>query len=686
MASLTKDYSVKINTGLSQSQHHNVRRGLGLLLAIALIGCSSNLPSDAPANSSKGPSLQQLLDAAHSSSIEQRAPYLRDAAALALQQNDIPQTERILQELDALKLTAKERTQSKVLRAQLQMKQHQPGPALAALQDRQLLQEVAQLAPREQIDISLLRAQALFETRNYLGSVQEWVFIDPLLNDNERQQNHKKIWRALMSLSPTDVERYRNKADNQSLRGWLELAAIALRNSSSATRQAQLADWLRQWASHVAAQDLPNDLAQLRSNRATSSASAPNAAASNQTTQPKQIALLLPLSGKLAAFGMAVRDGFLAAWYDNQKRGGNPPPVRVYDSDSGTDIVQLYQQTVSDGAALVIGPLEKQQVAQLYQQNLPVPTLALNRFESNNPAAVNLYQFSLAAEDETAQIADIASQENHRSALIIAPEDELNSRELQAFQQRWRERGGNVGAIAGYRDQQNMSQAIRGALNIPRSEARAKELEGILNRNIEFTPHRRQDIDMVFILAKPAQARVIKPLLDFYYAGDLTVYATSRIYSGYPIPNLDRDIDKVRFTEMPFVVQGSELKQQILSAQPQSKNYLRLYAMGIDSFNLSPLLLTNNPVDSTLAGQTGQLTIDAEKVLRRESLLAIMRSGSLQSVAIAPAPIVDTPLSAPALRPESRREQQPEPRQESPSDTLPSIIEEPEADAAANDE
>lgn len=654
------------------STHHNVWRGLGLLAAIALAGCSSTPPTDTANTTNAKSSVKQLLDAAHSSSVEQRAPYLRDAAALSLQQNDIPQTERILQELDALKLAGKESAQRRVLHARLQLKQHQPELALTTLQDRQFLQDVAQMPAREQIDVSLLRAQALLETRNYFGGAQELVFVDPLLNDSERRQNHQKIWRALLDLSPTDIDRYRSKTDNQQLRGWLELAAIATRNSSDAARQTQLADWLRQWGSHPAAQDLPSDLAKLRNNR-----TPPPIASTTTTEQPKQVALLLPLTGKLAAFGLAVRDGYMSAWYDNQKRGGHPPPVHFYDTDSVSDIVPLYQQAISEGAGLVIGPLEKQQVAQLYQQNLPVPTLALNRFESNSPAAANLYQFSLAAEDETAQIADIAAQENHHSALIVVPEDEVKSRELQTFEQRWRQRGGSVGAIAGYRDQQNMSQTIRAALNIPRSEARAKELESIINRNIEFTPHRRQDIDMVFILAKPAQARVIKPLLDFYYASDLTVYATSRIYSGYPIPSLDRDIDKVRFTEMPFVVQTSELKQQILSTQPQSKNYLRLYAMGIDSFNLCPRLLAKSPNDGALAGQTGQLTISAENVLQRESLLAVMRSGNLQAIAITESPEASTP--PPLLQ------QQPG-QQQTGALPQPIIAEPAAADAAGNDE
>ncbi len=640
-----------LRTPRRNAGHHNARCGFGLLLIVALAGCGANAPAPERAAGNKTVSVQQLLDTAHSTSLEQRGPFLRDAATLALQQNDLAQAERILREFDELKPNAVQRAQSKILHAHLQLKQKQPAQALTTLQDRQLQQDLAQLPPREQIEISLLRAKALEDTRNYFGAVQELVFVDPLLDDQDRKKNHRRIWTALQDMAPAELDRQLAAARDPQLRGWLELAALARRGGGR--ELSELAAWQQRWPAHPAAHDLPDQLARLRG------PGTPAAAVTAQppVAQPRQIALLLPLSGKLAAFGMALRDGFMAGWYDAQKRGATPPLVRIYDSAGGVDVVQLYQQALGDGAGLVIGPLEKQQVAQLYQQTLPVPTLALNRFESNSPPAANLYQFSLAAEDETTQIADIATDENRRSALIIAPEEDINSRELQAFEQRWRERGGNVGAIARYRDQQSMSQEIRAALNIPRSEARAKEVESILNRNIEFTPRRRQDIDMVFILAKPAQARVIKPLLDFYYAGDLAVYSTSRIYNGYPVPSLDRDLDKVRFTEMPFVVQSSELKQQILAAQPHARNYLRLYAMGLDSFNLYPQLLQGG-MGSPVSGQTGVLTFDAQRVVHRESVLAVLRNGNL-STTTAPdtsapaAPLENTavPVAAPAVIP-----------------------------------
>lgn len=366
--------------------------------------------------------------------------------------------------------------------------------------------------------------------------------------------------------------------------------------------------------------------------------------------EAKQVALLLPLSGKLAAFGAAVRDGFMASWYEARERGANPPVIRLYDTSATPDFNQLYQQAVADGAAVVIGPLEKPQVAQLYQQNLPVPTLALNRadIEQSAPTA-NLYQFSLAPEDEATQIADIAFQENHRHAMVIAPEEEWRGREMQVFTQRWQQRGGEITTSVRYYDAQSLSQSIRAALNIPQSEARAKELEGIINRNVEFTPQRRRDVDMVFMLAKPQQARSIKPTLAYYYAGDVPVYTLSRIYNGAPNPSLDRDMDSVKFTEMPWILENSPLKQRILADQPQSGNFLRLYAMGIDSFRLYPHLRQMEVnTGSHIPGQTGNLTLNPQRVIQRQLLLAQMRDGKPEQV-----PSAATQEAAPSLATES---------------------------------
>lgn len=352
--------------------------------------------------------------------------------------------------------------------------------------------------------------------------------------------------------------------------------------------------------------------------------------------QPQQIALMLPFSGRLAGFGNAIRDGFMAAWYDAQTHGGTPPRIRLYDT-SAANIAELYQRALADGAQAVIGPLEKSHVAALYPLALSVPTLALNRADLGTPPPAQLFQFGLAPEDEASEVARLGALQHFHHALIIAPETEQHSRELQAFTQAWQQGGGDIAATALFRNPQSMSLAIKTALNIAQSEARKRDIESLLGRKVEFTPHRRGDIDMVFVLAHPQQMRSIMPTLAFHYAGDIPVYALSRSYGGVDNPALDHDIEGLRFTELPWMLDPQQpLKQQILANRPQSKSYLRLYALGVDSFALYPRLhpLKNQP-ESGLNGQTGYLTVTPQRVIRRELPLAQIKEG----VARAAAPI-----------------------------------------------
>lgn len=597
------------------------RNALTLSLVLLFTGCAAPISTTdrSGAAAAGSMSVAQLLDAARNSLPQQRAEYLLDAVEQLLRQDKTEPAEHWLKVVGASSLTPAQYARYQALTARLELKQGKPEQALATLQNKQLLQNVDQLPVAAQTSISLLRARALALTGQHFASAQERVFVAPLLNDKQREQNQKEIWRSLMYLDPKELQSHRNSAINEQMRGWLDLALIAKMNQGNPEVQAaQLGQWTHRWASHPAAGNLPGDLVLLREIAA---------------NQPKQVALLLPLSGKLGAFGSAIRDGFMAAWYDARERGGHPPMIRIYDTEAGVNVIQLYQQAVSDGAEVVVGPLEKSLVGMLYRQTLTVPTLALNRSDLDQIAPTNLYQFSLAPEDEAAQIADIAIQENHHRALVIAPEEDWQSREMQVFVQRLQQRGGDVVTTALFSSQQNLSQVIRSALNIPRSEARAKEIQSIIGRRVEFTPRRRQDIDMVFMLAKSQQARSIKPLLNFYYAGNVPVYALSRIYNGYPNPVMDRDIDDVRFTEMPWILEDSPLKERILADQPGSRNFLRLYAMGIDSFHLYPRLQQLQKMsDSRVYGQTGYLTLTPQAIVQRELLLARMHNGKPEVV------------------------------------------------------
>src|SRR5690606_9914060 len=92
---------------------------------------------------------------------------------------------------------------------------------------------------------------------------------------------------------------------------------------------------------------------------------------------PGQIALLLPLSGRQQAAGIAVRDGFLAALL--QQAANRRPVLKIYDT-AELGAHTAYRRAIADGAQFVVGPLTKEDVAAIAESDATsVLTLALNQ-------------------------------------------------------------------------------------------------------------------------------------------------------------------------------------------------------------------------------------------------------------------------------------------------------------------
>jgi outer membrane PBP1 activator LpoA protein len=629
-------------SAIARLRNGAIRSHLAILISVAaLLAACAGGPST-PGRTTAKPqemTLEQITALARDALPAERARYQLDAAALLLKQNQTEQAQTWLQQVGAANLTVPQRARYQELQARLALARNNPKLALSLVQDSRLLQTLDQVPQPQQTALAQVKAQALAATRAYLASAQERVFIDALLDGPEREHNQAELWRALMALDLPALTQARTTASNEEFKGWIELALVHKQSQGNPTALAAgIEQWKQQWRAHPAR-------ARLKAAATGNIASAPAAA----TVQAHQIALLLPLTGKLAGFGTAVRDGFMAAWYEARTRGA-VPAVRFYDTAETQNFNEVYQRALADGAQAVIGPLEKSQVAALYQLPLTVPTLALNRADLGTAPPALLYQFSLAPEDEAEEVARIANQFNAHRALIVAPEEERNARELQAFTARWQQLGGEVVASALYPNPQLLSQSIKTALNIPQGEARKREIETLLGRKVEYVPHRRGDIDMIFVFARPQQTRSIVPTLAYHYAGDIPTYALSRSYGGVDAPGQDRDIEGLRFTEIPWLLDAQQpLKQQILASMPQSRSYLRLYALGVDSFRLYPQLRQmENRTDNHVDGGTGVLTLSPDRIVMRELTLAQIKEGLARPFNAAANDTMAAPATAPA--------------------------------------
>jgi uncharacterized protein len=556
--------------------------------------------------------VQSLLVRADRSDQETASLSRVEAAAISVNQGEFEQAKNILSLVTTPFVSADSTRQFLTTSARIALYEGDPSAALDALNNNRL--QTIPLTQDLQIGIGRLRSEAYRQNRSYVASARERIYFDSLLNADEKTRNHEYIFSVLLELPASSLTKHASNAITSDLRGWLSLAAMTKQYNNDPLKQLrELNNWKMLWSHHPAATQLPASLQML---------------SRVVREQPSNIALLLPLQGDLAPFGRAIRDGILAAHYEQQ----NSTTIRIYDTSKlaiGTMIVKA----VEEGAELIIGPLDRENVDSLVEMDLAVPVIALNRTteERGNP---DLYQFGLAPEDEMIQVADQVVKEGYAKALLIAPEGEWGERNLGVFRDRWESLGGITVNEAIYSSQRDYSDMVKSLLSVDSSQQRSLELRRIIGQKFEFTPRRRQDVDFIFLLANPAQARGINPTLAFFYADDIPVYATSHIheYSGSRIDAID--LNGIRFCDIPWKLTDTDkLQKEIFSLWDSSQTtFAPFFALGVDAYRLYPRLQQLKEISGErLFGATGILQLENNTIVRN-LMWAQFKNGNVISI------------------------------------------------------
>jgi outer membrane PBP1 activator LpoA protein len=399
--------------------------------------------------------------------------------------------------------------------------------------------------------------------------------------------------------------------------GWLALGPIAAEMARNPTHAAAaLADWKRAYPQHPGSDIV---LAGAGSPAAPGGPGGPvqNALAPPvPTTFHEQIALLLPLSGRSESVGIAVRDGFIAAYL--QQDPATRPLLKIYDT-AADSVAGAYRHAVEDGAAFVVGPLTKEDVAAVVPVRAAgTPELALNFLGDTVNAGTEFYQFALLPEDEARGVARRLVADGKLRGVALIAQGELGTRVQKAFVDEFTEHGGTL--VDGGRfdaARADFSDIIKQVLQV----------HGVKG---EPSTH-RSDVDFIFLEGPPAAARLILPQLKFNYAGDIPVYATSDSFE--PNPTANSDLDGMLFADMPWLVSTDpsvdQIRDSVRAAWPARTARLdRLYAFGFDAYRLVPVIKSNalSPTQD-LAGMTGMLSLDDRHRVRRELEWVQVRSG-----------------------------------------------------------
>jgi outer membrane PBP1 activator LpoA protein len=557
----------------------------------------------------------EAVSLARRASGEKRHTLLLRGAELYLDDNQSDKAQLLLNDIQKERMSGNTQNLVRILSARIALLQNQPREALDLLVFTDILPAAQQKTVAE------LRARAFMDAGFPFDSVKSRVQLDSMISDDaERQRNHQAIWQALSMLPATSLNQISEASLHPQLMGWVELAKIAKRSQVDwQYLQKGLNDWRRRYPDHPAAAVFIAELGLKQT---------------ELLERPKHIAVLLPLSGRYAAIAAAIRDGLMAAYYRHPDTSFRPELHFIDTGDNATAILNHYKAATDLGADFIVGPFLKSEVNTLAQSDaLSTPILTLNYAEQTptEPDEDNrFYQFGLLPEDEARQAAEMAYSRGNTRAAALAPEGEWGQRLLAAFKQRFEELGGTVISSRSYTPGNNdFKQPIQSLLNLDASHARHSKVQRLARIKLEFTPYRRQDVDMIFLAATPRDARLLKPQLKFHYAGELPVYATSHVFTGKIDRTADHDIDDVLYIDMPWILSDTPLKKSLNQLWPEQEQYSRFFALGSDAYNLIPYLgRLRTESYERFSGQTGNIYIDPFNRLHRELLLARFVNGA----------------------------------------------------------
>ncbi len=468
-------------------------------------------------------------------------------------------------------------------------------------------------------ELLALRAQAEFAAGRILDGIRTTEARARVLSGTEqRRENYTPLVDALLE-NPAATLRVPAAATPYE-RAWFELGQLLAPSAQAdaTTLASRAADWRARNPNHPGADFLPQPGA---------GATLQGAGASGAAGSGSVVALLLPLSGRQAAAGTAVRDGFLAAALDEAAE--RRPRIDIHDT-TALGAAAAYQRALAAGATAVAGPLLKEDVAAVVAAStLPVPTLALNSLPGDAPPF--LFQFSLDPEQEARAVARRIATDGHTHGIALFPRNAWGERLQAAFTAEIQAAGVQLTAAQPYEPGTNdYSGPLRAALG---------RFGGAGDRDAKGDPRKRDGAaealagpQFAFIAATPQVARALRPQLRFQMAYEMPVYATSDAWD--PGPRAVPDLDGLTLPEMPWILNAGHGAAALWDAlqnewSAAGRGRLRLYAFGYDAYQLLRGLDIASR-GTALDGLTGRLTLGSDGRVKRDTDWAQVVGGRLQ--------------------------------------------------------
>jgi outer membrane PBP1 activator LpoA protein len=508
------------------------------------------------------------------------------------------------------------KVQSALLKAKINLKTNRVAPALKKMHQ---LETKTSLNTPEQLAILHLKLSALYRSPPSLERAQTEMKINAICLQANCQIPPVTLWDSLTTLSHKTLTQQRDITQNLVEKSWFALAAVAKEHTNNPQA---LFTALNQWR-FLNPKHPGNSLLSLLPQK-------------DFLHNTQNIAVLLPASGPYAPMANAIREGLMNTYFQLPARIQQKTHLSFYDTSTETSIVNLYQKAEDEGATFVIGPLTKPKVEALLGNTfLKTPTLTLN-YPPKYMEQSNAYHFGLSPENEGKQMATLALELGYRRALLIQAHGP--SKLTPALMNEWTENNGVIIEKIKIQQSKGAASTIANLLKVNESYQRIKAMRRLVGGYLRSIPQRRQDADVIFLVANPKFSQQVFDMLSFYYAKSIPIITSSWSNQDNTLTGHHASEKKLYFTDIPLVIHQNSSQKRVTALQnpywkKHPNEYLRFYAIGMDAFTLANSLpMMEKLPNFAQQGKTGKLYLLPNHHISSELSRAIIRSGKIHEL------------------------------------------------------
>ncbi|QQX80083.1 penicillin-binding protein activator [Shewanella sp. KX20019] len=477
-----------------------------------------------------------------------------------------------------------------------------------------------------------------------IEQVRQLSLLSQYLPTTQAFEVNDEIWRSLQPISEKTLLSFRDDRSNPTFQGWVQLAYIAKHyaiNPNDLVRQ--LGSWQQLNPNHPAAAKLPTDLEK---------------ALNTKPYQPKNIAVLLPLTGPRAVVANTVKQGIIANY---MATGDDSVAVNFFDTALGAQLA--YQQAVTAGAEFIIGPLLQSEVEQLQNMDSApttteqrgssttatraitpttttpvakksIPQLYLNHIDDFTPQDDKFF-FALSPTDEAIDAAQRLYNDGIEQPLLLVSNDAVGHRMAESFSEAWQQLTQKPAEIHYYDGGDKMKVTVQKALGVIDSKERIARIKAILTPKIEADFRSRRDIDAIYMISASRDLLLLKPFIDVnfsVFAQPVPLYTTSRSRIESNTRETATELNHLTISDIPWLITPNTETRMVNELWPNwSNSRKRLYIMGYDALDLVGKLAQMRALPGyQFSGRSGTLSVQGDGTINRQLSWGRYQRGNLR--------------------------------------------------------